>query len=346
MEREKDPSEDLGGNPLQTVGRQAADALRGYGYTDFAQEYERALHRAALDPREMLAHSRIANTTLKELNELSEQKLVGTPMGKHPALVRNVELQEKLDTALQKQQELSLGKPKSIENLSFPAKMYLEENSKPLEQSAQEVANYLDEKRNYSHAAEGKTQLQSQLDIQLQSYRSLPTSYNMERLETYTREGITVMREDYNQARDALQKENEDYVRERMYLSPEGKTSILREVDKGEFMMPNQVKGKYVESHADYAQQQLDQYAKTKEQIFSIDQERSEGPSWKQALSSPALGKHELESPDSSLDKSDTWKTTLEKDYSHLSPEQQDRYADLQSKTVPGEPSKDQEMEL
>ena len=333
MERERtnDQSEDL-----QFAGRQAADALRGYGYTDFAQEYERALHRAALDPREMLAHSRIANTTLKELNELSEQKL-----GKHPALERNVELQEKLDTALQKQQELSVEKPKSIQDLSFPAKMYLEENSKPLEQSAQEVANYLDEKRAYSHAAEGKTQLQSQLDIQLQSYRSLPTSYNMERLETYTREGITVMREDYNQARDALQKENEDYVRERMYLSPEGKASILREVEKGEFMMPNQVKGKYVESQTNYAQQQLDQYTKTKEQIFSIDQERAQGPSWKQALTSPALDKSDLEP-----DKADTWKTTLQKDYSHLSTEQQERYADLQDKIVPAAPSKDQEMEL
>jgi hypothetical protein len=336
MEREKDPSEDLGGNPLQTVGRQAADALRGYGYPDFAQEYERALHRAALDPREMLAHSRIANTTLKELNELSEEKL-----GKHPALERNVELQEKLDTALQKQQELSVEKPKSIQDLSFPAKMYLEENSKPLEQSAQEVANYLDEKRAYSHAAEGKTQLQSQLDIQLQSYRSLPTSYNMERLETYTREGIAVMREDYNQARDALQKENEDYVRERMYLSPEGKASILREVEKGEFMMPNQVKGKYVESQTDHAQQQLDQYAKTKEQIFSIDQERAQGPSWKQALTSPALDKSDLEP-----DKADSWKTTLQKDYSHLSTEQQERFADLHSKIVSVEPSKDREIEL
>ena len=333
MERERtnDQSEDL-----QFAGRQAADALRGYGYNDFAQEYERALHRAALDPREMLAHSRIANTTLKELNELSEQKL-----GKHPALERNVELQEKLDTALQKQQELSVEKPKSIQDLSFPAKMYLEENSKPLEQSAQEVANYLDEKRAYSHAAKGKTMLQSQLDVQLQSYRSLPTSYNMERLETYTREGITVMREDYNQARDALQKENEDYVRERMYLSPEGKASILREVEKGEFMMPNQVKGKYVESQTDHAQQQLDQYAKTKEQIFSIDQERNEGPSWKQALSSSAVEKDEPQ-----MDKANAWKTTLEKDYSHLSTEQQERYAGLQSRIVPAAPSKDQEMEL
>ena len=107
MERERtnDQSEDLQNPPR----RQAADALRGYGYTDFAQEYERALHRAALDPREMLAHSRIANTTLKELNELSEEKL-----GKHSALERNVELQQKLDTALQKQQELSVEKPKSI----------------------------------------------------------------------------------------------------------------------------------------------------------------------------------------------------------------------------------------
>jgi hypothetical protein len=136
MERERttDPKEEL-----QAVGRQAADALRGYGYADFAQEYERALHRSALDPREMLAHSRIANTTLKELNELSEEKL-----GKHPALERNVQVQQKLDAALQKQQELSVEKPKSIQNLSFPAKMYLEENSKPLEHAAQEVANYLD----------------------------------------------------------------------------------------------------------------------------------------------------------------------------------------------------------
>ena len=330
MEREKDPSEDL-----QTVGRQAADALRGYGYNDFAQEYERALHRSALDPREMLTHSRIANTTLKELNELSEQKL-----GKHPALERNVELQEKLDTALQKQQELSMEKPKSIQDLSFPAKMYLEENSKPLEQSAQEVANYLDEKRAYSHAAEGKTMLQSQLDIQLQSYRSLPTSYNMERLETYTREGITVMRNDFEQAKTSLQKENEDYVRERMYLSPEGKASILREVEKGEFMMPNQVKGKYVESQTDHAQQQLEQYTKTKEQIFSIDQERAQGPNWKQDLSSPAV------KDKSELGKADAWKSTLEKDYSHLSAEQQERYADLQNRIVPAAPSKDQEMEL
>ena len=330
MEREKDPSEEL-----RTVGRQAADALRGYGYNDFAQEYERALHRSALDPREMLAHSRIANTTLKELNELSEEK-----QGKHPALERNVELQEKLDTALQKQQELSVEKPKSIQDLSFPAKMYLEENSKPLEQSAQEVANYLDEKRNYSHATEGKTQLQSQLDIQLQSYRSLPTSYNMERLETYTREGITVMRNDFEQAKTSLQRENEDYVRERMYLSPEGKASILREVEKGEFMMPNQVKGKYVESQTDHAQQQLEQYTKTKEQIFSIDQERSEGPTWKQTLTSPAIEKNE-----SQTDKVDAWKSTLEKDYSHLSAEQQERYADLQSKIISIEPSKDQEIE-
>ena len=336
MERERDPSEEL-----QSAGRQAADALRGYGYPDLAQEYERTLRRSALDPKEMFVHSRIANTTLKELNDLAQEK-----QGKHPALERNVLVQERLDDALQKQQERSLPKANRIEDLSFPAKMYLEENSQPLENAAQEVKNYLDEKRNYSHAAEGKTQLQSHLDIQLQSYRSLPTSYNMERLETYTREGITVMRNDFEQARDALQKENEDYVRERMYLSPEGKASILREVEKGEFMMPNQVKGKYVESQTDHAQQQLDQYTKTKEQIFSIDQERTQGPSWKQALSNTALEKDALEAESRSVDKADTWKTTLEKDYSHLSAEQQGRYADLQSKVVSLEASKDQEMEI
>ena len=113
---QKDPSEEL-----QSVGRQAADALRGYGYTDFAQEYERALHRSALDAKEMFTHSRIANTTLKELNDLSANK-----HGQHPALERNVAVQERLDTALQKQQELSSQKAKTIEDLSFPAKMYLE----------------------------------------------------------------------------------------------------------------------------------------------------------------------------------------------------------------------------
>ena len=336
MEREKDPSEDI-----QSVGRQAADALRGYGYTDFAQEYERSLHRSALDPKEMFAHSRIANTTLKELNELSEEKL-----GKHAALERSIQVQEKLDAVLQKQQELTTEKPKSIEDLSFPAKMYLEENSKPLENAAQEAANYLDEKRAYSHAEEGKTKLQNDLDLQLQSYRSLPTSYNMERLETYTREGIDVMKADFEQAKGALQKENEAYIRERQYLSPEGKTFILREAEKGEFEMPSQQKGHIVASRTDYAQQQLDQYTKTKEQIFSIDQERTEGPSWKQALSNPALEKDELEPADVFVDKVDAWKETLEKDYSHLSAEQQERYADLQSKVVSVSPSKDQEMEL
>ena len=346
MERER--RNNANEEELQTAGRQAADALRSYGYTDFAQEYERSLHRSALDPKEMFAHSRIANTTLKELNDLSEEKL-----GKHPALERNVQVQERLDlayrqagAALQKQAELGTQKSKSIENLSFPAKMYLEENSKPLENAAQEVANYLDEKRAYSHAAEGKTKLQSDLDIQLQSYRSLPSSYNMERLETYTQEGISVMRNDFEQTKEALQKENEDYVRERMYLSPEGKASIAREVEKGEFRMPNQQKGYAVESRTDYAQQQLDQYTKTKEQIFSIDQERIEGPSWKQALSNTALEKDELKPADVSVDKAGAWKSTLEKDYSHLSAEQQERYADLQNKIVSVEPSKDQEMEL
>ena len=338
MERERtnDQSEDL-----QSAGRQAADALRGYGYPDLAQEYERTLRRSALDPKEMFVHSRIANTTLKELNDLAQEK-----QGKHPALERNVLVQERLDAALQKQQELSLPKANRIEDLSFPAKMYLEEKSQPLENAAQEVKNYLDEKRNYSHAAEGKTQLQGDLDIQLQSYRSLPTSYNMERLERYTQQGIGVMREDYDQARDALQKENEDYVRERMYLSPEGKRMILQEAEQGEFRMPNQQKGHAVESRTDYAQQQLGQYTRTKEQIFSIDQERTQGPSWKQALSNTAFEKDNIGISDASVDKADAWRTTLQKDYSHLSVEQQERYADLQSKIVSVEPSNDREIEL
>ena len=334
MERER--SNNANQEELHQVGRQAADALRGYGYPDFASQYEQALHRASLDPKGALVHGLVAKSTLKQLNEWHTERFAH-----HPALERNIQIQERLDTALQKQQELSVQKSKSIEELSFPAKMYLEENSKPLESAAREVASYLDEKRAYSHAAEGKTLLQSHLDIQLQSYRSLPTSYNMERLETYTKQGIQVMKDDFEQTKTNLQKENEDYVRERMYLSPEGKTSILREVEKGEFMMPNQQRGYIVESRTDYAEQQLDQYTKTKEQIFSIDQERTQSPSWKQALSSPAVEKDEPQ-----MDKANSWKTTLQKDYSHLSAEQQERYADLQGRIVSAAPSKDQEMEL
>ena len=110
--------------------------------------------------------------------------------------------------------------------------------------------------------------------------------------------------------------------------------------------MPNQQKGYIVASRTDYAQQQLDQYTKTKEQIFSIDQERAEGPSWKQALSTGTPAGPAIEKDEPEMDKADAWKTTLEKDYSHLSAEQQERYADLQSKVVYVEPFKDQELEL
>lgn len=340
MEKEKnfDPNTE---QELQSIGKQAADALRGYGYPDLAQEYERSLRRASLEPKEMLTHSRIANVTLKELNELSEEKLSATPGARQPGLERNIALQEKLEAILQERGQRAVEPSQSLQDLSFPAKMYLEENSKPLESAAQEVANYLDEKRAYGHATEGKTKLQSDLDIQLQSYRSLPTSYNMERLEKYTQEGIDVMKNDFEQTKKALQKENEDYVRERMYLSPEGKASILREAERGEFMMPNQQRGHAVESRADYAQQQLYQYAKTKEQILSIDKKHDKGPAWKQALSSPAIDRTEPE-----VAQPNTRKDIVEKDFSHLSAEQQERYAQLGSSMVNTQTSRDQEMEM
>ena len=345
MEKEKnfDPSSE---QELQSIGKQAADALRGYGYPDLAQEYERSLRRASLEPKEMLTHSRIASATLKELNELSQEKLAATPGARQPGLERNIALQEKLESTLQGHKQRTIEPSRSLQDLSFPAKLYLEENSKPLANAAQEVTNYLDEKRAYSHASEGKTKLQSQLDIQLQSYRSLPTSFNMERLEKYTGEGIGVMKNDFERTKETLQKENEDYVRERMYLSPEGKASILREAERGEFMMPNQQRGHAVESRADYAQQQLDQYTKTKEQIFSIDKERNEGPgrhstAWKQALSDPAIDRAEPEvaKPNASRD-------AVEKAFPHLSAEQQDRYAQLATGVARTQPAKDNEMEL
>ena len=152
MERER--SNIANEEELKHAGRQAADALRGYGYSDFAQQYEQALQRSALAPKEVLTHSRIANTTLQELNTLQAERHTN-----HPAVERNIQIQEQLEAALQKQQESSVQKTKSIGELSFPAKMYLEENSKPLESAAQEVTNYLDEKRAYSHSVEGKTKL-------------------------------------------------------------------------------------------------------------------------------------------------------------------------------------------
>ena len=263
MEKKQSPSQT---DDLKTIGGKAAEALRGYGYDDLASMYDQALRRSALDSKEVLAHSRIANNTLKELNEIAESK-----QGRHPALDKNIQLQQQLETTLQKQAEVRFDKAKSISELSFPAKLYLEENSKSLVNAAQEVTNYLDGKRQYSHPEEGKTPLQRDLDTQLQSYRSLPTSYNMEKLEQYTQRGIQVMKQDYETAKATLQQENEQYVAGRNYLSPEGRTLILNEAEKGEFEMPNRVAGNIALSRAKYAQEQLDQYTVTKEKIMQID---------------------------------------------------------------------------
>ena len=48
------------------------------------------------------------------------------------------------------------------------------------------------------------------------------------------------------------------------------------------------------------------QYAKTKEQIFSIDQEQIEGPSWKQALSTGTPAGPVIAKDESEMDKADT----------------------------------------
>ena len=285
-------------NELRTIGYKAAETLRGYGYDDLADRYDQALRRTALDSKEVLAHSRIASSTLKELNKLAASK-----QGRHPALDRNIQLQQQLETTLEKEAEVRLDKAKSISELSFPAKLYLEENSKSLANAAQEVTNYLDRRRQYSHPKEGKTPLQRNLDTQLQSYRSLPTSQNMERLEQYIQQSIKVMKQDYETAKATLQQENEQYVAGRNYLSPEGRTLILNEAEKGEFEIPNRVSGNIVLSRANYAQEQLDQYRQVKETIFSLEQRQNETD----ALS----------------------KSTSENNYSYLSTEQQQQYAHL-----------------
>jgi hypothetical protein len=334
QERNSQPSTEL-----QTVGYQAADTLRSYGYPDLAQEYERVLHRASLAPNEMLAHSRIASTALKELNALSQEKHVG-----HPALAKNQQIQAQLDTALK--QQPALEPPKRLEDLSFAAKLYLEEHSKPLERAAQEVRNYLDEKRSFcpngaGYQQQGKTQLQTQLEAQLDSFRTLPTAYNMESLEERTREGLAIMTEDYRLAREATQKENERYVAERNYLSAEGRSQILLEAEKGEFELPNRQKGYIVASRMEYAQQQLDQYTQTKEQIVSIDQHQQG-----QLVQPSVMSSSAFEQNRPAVDPIDTTKTSLGQNYAHLSAELQEHYANIQSKISTEAPSKDREIEM
>ncbi|MEM9675984.1 MAG: hypothetical protein AAF992_25560 [Bacteroidota bacterium] len=336
MEKERNPQPST---ELQTVGYQAADTLRSYGYPDLAQEYERVLHRALLTPNEMLALSRIASTALKELNALSQEK-----HGGHPALAKNQQIQTQLDLALK--QHTALEPPKRLEDLSFSAKLYLEEHSKPLERAAQKVRNYLDEKRAFlpseqGYQQEGKTKLQTQLEAQLNSFRTLPTAYNMESLEAHTREGLAVMTEDYRLAKEAAQKDNERYVAERNFLSAEGRAQILREAEKEEFELPNRQKGHMVASRMEYAQQQLDQYTQTKAKIISIDQHQQNQLRQPSVISGSALEHNEPE-----VDRIDMTKTSLRQDYAQLPAEVQEHYAYLQSKITSTTPAKNQEREL
>ena len=311
---------------LPRAGRTAADALRGYGYEGFAQEYERVLHRFPPHSKEVLAHSRIASTTLKELNQLDEERLEGNPKGKHPALERNVEVQQRLEQALQPE-----SKSKALEELSFPARQYLETHSKPLEQAAGEVSRYLEEKNKYFNGQEADIKLQTNLNQQLASYRALPTAYNMERLEEHTRQGIGVMRTDYEQAKAFLQRENEAYVAGANSLSAHGRVVILSEADKGEFRMPNGQPGQLVALRADRAEAQLQQYTQVRAKITSIDQDYQE------------VVQHGLRNPEQEIRGEGMEKANTS--FTHLSPEQQGRYAELMTQPTIIAPSKKSEVE-
>ena len=234
MEQEKPTQQE----ELQQAGRSVADTLRGYGYEGLAQEYERVLHRYAPDSKEVLAHSRIANTTLKELNQLAEAR-----QGTHPALERNVAVQQQLSARLHPQIAPGVGKEKPLDALSFPGKLFLEKHSKPLEHAAQEVRNYLHEKQLSVQPTTDKSPLQQSLENQLASYRALPTAYNMEQLEIHARKGLTIMQQDYQAVQRVTQQANERYVAERDFLSAHGRALILSEAEKGEFEMPNRQKG-------------------------------------------------------------------------------------------------------
>ena len=321
MEREKPTQQE----ELQQIGRSAADALRGYGYPYLAQEYERSLHRAGLDRKEMLAHSQIASTALKELNQLAEAR-----QGKHPALERNVQLQQQLAASLQKQTETGVNNTKPLDTLSFPGKLFLEKHSKPLEHAAQEVRNYLHEKQQSTHPAADKPLLQRSLENQLASFRALPTAYNMEQLETHTRKGLSEMQQDYQQTQRTTQQANERYVAERDFLSAHGRSLILSEAEKGEFEMPNRQKGAYVAVRIDRIEQQLAQYSKTKQQVLALDSNQSERNA-------------NVHSNDSAQGFKSSIHATH--DFAHLSEAQQDRFADLSKQMPPVQRSISTELE-
>lgn len=306
------------------AGQTAADALRGYGYDEVAQQYERVLHRYAPDSKEVLAHSRIASTTLKELNQLAEERL-----GKNPALERTVEVQHRLQKALQ-----SEPKPKALEELSFPARQYLETKSKPLEQAAEEVSRYLEEKSRYGDQRETDAKLRANLSQQLDSYRALPTAYNMERLEKYTRQGIEVMRTDYEQAKAIQQKKNEEYVANANSLSSHGRAEMLAEAEKGAFKMPNGQSGQHVAGRATRAEQQLERYTHVRARITSIDQDYQQ------------ITQHTLRSPGLETHRQEKEPEKMTSSYAHLSAQKQERYAELMSQPALVTASKQPEVEL
>ncbi|MEM9931856.1 MAG: hypothetical protein AAF840_18840, partial [Bacteroidota bacterium] len=228
QERQKDATSQ---QELQAVGKQAADALRGYGYPDFAQEYERALHRSALYPKDTLAHSRMANVALKELNTLSEER-----QGRHLALNRNIEIQEKLENTLWKVQQKDQDYP--VPTLSHQGKEYLKENSQPLVNAAYEVDRYLRDKRIHSHPESKMTSLERRLGEGIEKHQQHPSTTSMTELEKNTRTGLSEMKADFQQTKEAFRQENERYIAERDYLSEAGKKTIRREADQGIFMMP------------------------------------------------------------------------------------------------------------
>ncbi|WKN42732.1 hypothetical protein [Tunicatimonas pelagia] len=250
---------------LQSVGNQAAEALRGYGYPDLAQEYERALHRSVLYPKDALAHSRMVNVALKELNTLSEER-----QGRHLALNRNIEIQERLENTLWKVQQKDQGYP--MPTLSHQGKEYLKGNSQPLVNAAHEVSHYLRDKRVYSQPETAITPLERRLDEGLDHHRQHPSTTTMAELEKHTRTGLNEMKEDFLQTKEAFRQENERYIAKRDFLSEAGKETIRREADQGIFMMPNRQRGHSVMMTIGRVEEHLNEFSQAKKQAMEMDQ--------------------------------------------------------------------------
>lgn len=191
-----------------------------------------------------------------------------------------------------------------------------------------EVLHYLRNKRIYSATQEHVT-LENTLEKQLTDYRSASTTKVDHTLVQNTQQGLGIMKSDYEKTQKAVINENEQYIRERNFLSPKGIEVIRGEADKGEFRMPNGQQGRHVQSHIHTAEEKLSTL-----QPSSMNYQLAPGTSVGADRSEKPLSRHEQ----------------LKHDYPKLSEQDVDRYARImqqrESRPLPSVNQKNFEIEL